>query len=255
MKNVKKFIIFLAGCLILTGCGSQIPDLTPEQTETLTQYAAGVLLKYDKNYDSGIMSEEEMAELMRKQITSTPTPTPLPQSEDEKEASQGASDEIPEDLIGTGAEEPVDNRTIAELFAMEGIDISYIGYEITQSYPENDTDEWYFAMDAIEGDRLLVLKFRVTNETQEAREVDVLNLTPRFRIFINGGAQINAATTLLTDDLKTLKAALQPGESIDEVIIVEITDAEAQMFNQNAVLELLIKLQDDSLRIMLEDGQ
>lgn len=249
MKNAKKLLICFVGCLMLSGCGAQFPELSAEQEEVITQYAATTLLKYDANYDSGLMSEEEMAEMMREMITPTPTPTPIPTQVPEMEMVEDDSeDEISEELIGD-VEEPVDNRTIAEVFGLEGIDISYTGFDIVDSYPENETDEWYFAMDAVEGNHLLVLKFDVTNQSATEVEVDILNIAPRFRVFINDGEQINASTTLLTDDLKTMKMVLQPGETVQEVIVVEITESEAQELNaDDATLELMIRLTEDSLR-------
>lgn len=251
MKNGKKLIAGMVACLLLNGCGAQIPELTQEQTDKVVQYAAGILLKYDRNYDSGIMSEEEMAAQIRKQITPTPTPVPEKNAEDPGQTEQES--EVPEDLIGT-KEDPVDHRTIAEFLSLNGVDISYTGYDIAASYPENETDEWYFAMDAVEGDQLLIIKFRVTNISQETMTVDILNLAPRFRAFIADGPQINAATTLLTDDLKTLQTTLQPAESVDEVVVVEITDQEAQSLQNGASLDLAVRLPSDTLKIRLEEG-
>ncbi len=251
MKNGKKLIAGMVACLLLNGCGAQIPELTQEQTDKVVQYAAGILLKYDRNYDSGIMSEEEMAAQIRKQITPTPTPVPEKNAEDPGQTEQ--ENEVSEDLIGT-KEDLVDHRTIAEFLSLNGVDISYTGYDIAASYPENETDEWYFAMDAVEGDQLLIIKFRVTNISQETMTVDILNLAPRFRAFIAGGPQINAATTLLTDDLKTLQTTLQPAESVDEVVVVEITDQEAQSLQNGASLDLAVRLSSDTLKIRLEEG-
>ena len=251
MKKAKKIIVCLVGCLMLSGCGAQIPELNAEQEEIITQYAATTLLKYDANYESGLMSEEEMAALMREMITPTPMPTPTPtQAPESEDVEEDSQDEIPEELIGE--EEPVDNRTIAEFFLLEGIDISYAGYDIVDSYPESTTDDWYFAMDAVEGNQLLVLKFDVVNTGTTETEVDILNMTPRFRVFINDGEQINASTTLLTDDLKTMKMVLQPGEVVQEVIVIEISEAEVlELSAEDAVRELMIRLDDDSLRMKL----
>lgn len=251
MKKAKKIIVCLIGCLMLSGCGAQIPELNAEQEEIITQYAATTLLKYDANYESGLMSEEEMAALMREMITPTPMPTPTPtQAPESENVEEDSQDEMPEELIGE--EEPVDNRTIAEFFGLEGIDISYAGYDIVDSYPESGTDDWYFAMDAVEGNQLLVLKFDVANTGTTETEVDILNMTPRFRAFINGGEQINASTTLLTDDLKTMKMVLQPGETVQEVIVIEISEAEVlELSAEDAVLELMIRLDEDSLRMKL----
>ena len=152
MKQIRGAAGILACTIILSGCGAQIPNMTEEQTEAVTQYAADLLLQSDRNYDSGIMSEDEMAKLMRRQIT----PTPRPEA-DEPQPDENGQDEIPEELIGGGESDiVVDHRTMSEFFGMDGIDISFAGYGIYDSYPESDSDEFYFAMDAVEGCELWV---------------------------------------------------------------------------------------------------
>lgn len=252
MNRRKGAVALLASVLILTGCGAQIPQMTEEQTEIVTQYAANLLLKYDKNYESGILSEDRMAEMMRRQIVPTPIPS-IEEQEEYADDTQG-QDHVEEDLIGGGNTDIViDNRTLAEFFGLEGIDITYMGYSLTDSYPESDSDEFYFAMDATMGCKLLVIQFQVTNQSAEAYHVDILNQSPRFRLFINGGEQINALTTLLTDDLKTMNDTLEAGESKTEVIIVEITqeDAELLQSSEELQLDLTVKTQEDSLTISL----
>lgn len=249
MKRVKGVIALLASILMLVGCGAQIPNMTEEETEVVTQYAANLLLKYDKNYESGIMSEDEMAKLLRRQIT----PTPVPQVE-EPETEPEQKDEIAEDLIGGGTSEiVVDNRSMAEFFGLNGIDITYTGYSILDSYPESSDEAFYFAMDAVEGHKLLVLQFQVTNQSAEAQNVDVLNQAARFRVFINGGEQQNALTTLLTDDLKNMNVTLEAGATVSKVIVVEITEEEADSMQsaEELQLDMTIKIDGDALTLAL----
>ncbi|MDE6714798.1 MAG: hypothetical protein K2K20_13820 [Lachnospiraceae bacterium] len=46
----------------LSGCGNAIPDMTEEQQSMVTEYAAQLLLKYDANYQSTILTEEQSRE-------------------------------------------------------------------------------------------------------------------------------------------------------------------------------------------------
>ena len=45
---------------IFAGCGEQLPDMTKEQEALVTEYAAGLLLKYDDSFDNGILSAKEL---------------------------------------------------------------------------------------------------------------------------------------------------------------------------------------------------
>jgi len=61
----KKFLIIsilLCMCLGLTGCGNQIPELSDSDMTLVTTYAATLLLKYDKNYQSNLLNDEKLAE-------------------------------------------------------------------------------------------------------------------------------------------------------------------------------------------------
>ena len=57
---MKKSMISLAvatAMISLVGCGNQIPDMTQEQQALVVEYAAGEILKYDKNYSSKLNAE------------------------------------------------------------------------------------------------------------------------------------------------------------------------------------------------------
>ena len=43
-------------------------DMTEEQEQLLIEYAAGLLLKYDKAFDGGLLSEEALAKAEEKEI-------------------------------------------------------------------------------------------------------------------------------------------------------------------------------------------
>ena len=59
---------------MLTGCLEATP-LTDEEMDVAAEYAASLLLKYDKHYDTPLYYTEE------REVRLTPTPTPTPPSE------------------------------------------------------------------------------------------------------------------------------------------------------------------------------
>ena len=50
MKRVLVGLLIGAVCFSFAGCGSEIPEMTEEQQELVVEYAAGELLKFDKNH-------------------------------------------------------------------------------------------------------------------------------------------------------------------------------------------------------------
>lgn len=250
----KKWCVISVICVMavtLCGCGGKYPELSDEQEQAVIKYAAALLYENDQNRASRLMTEEEMILAMQRRAAHTympPTPVPEPEDGEDKEHSDGQGTENP-----SGSEPVVETRTLAEFFGFSGIDISYQGYFLTKSYPEESEEELYFAMDALPGNELLLLQYTITNQRAEAAQVDILNLKPRFRLFINDGGQINAMSTLLLDDMKTTNCTLQSGESCQVVVVFEVTEEEAASIQQ---LRLTVKTEEDSWTVeLLQSGE
>lgn len=248
----KKWCVMAVVCMMavtLCGCGGKYPDLSEEQEQAVVKYAAALLYENDQNRASRLMTEEEMILAMQRRAAHAyVAPTPIPEEGEDKEHSDGQGTENPSEN-----EPVVETRTLAEFFGFSGIDISYQGYFLTKSYPEESGDELYFAMDALTGNELLLLQYTITNLRTEAAQVDILDLKPRFRLFINDGGQINAMSTLLLDDMKTTNCTLQPGESSNVVVVFEVTEEEAASIQG---LRLTVKTEEDSWTVeLLQTGE
>lgn len=231
----------------LCGCGGKYPELTDDDEQAILKYAATLLYENDQNRDSRLMTEDEMILAMQRRAAHAYMPEPEPTKAPEQDSDgEHADGRIEDDLIGGG--EVVETRTLAEFFGLPGIDISYQGYFFTKSYPEDSEDDFYFAMDALYGNELLILQYTITNQNAQAAQVNILDIKPRFRAFINDGAQINALTTLLLDDMKTTNCTLEPGESRAVVVVFEVTEAEAASMQQ---LRLTVKTEEDSWTVEL----
>ena len=246
----KKWCVIAGICMMtaaLCGCGGKYPELTDDDEQAILKYAATLLYENDQNRDSRLMTEDEMILAMQRRAAHAYMPEPEPTKAPEQDSDGEHADGRPEDdLIGGG--EVVETRTLAEFFGLPGIDISYQGYFFTKSYPENSEDDFYFAMDALYGSELLILQYTITNQNAGTAQVNILDLKPRFRAFINDGAQINALTTLLLDDMKTTNCTLEPGESRAVVVVFEVTEAEAASMQQ---LRLTVKTEEDSWSVPL----
>ena len=73
MRRVGAFLCGITAAILMTGCGSVMPDLTEEETEIISEYAAGVLLKYDRVHGGRLMSEAEYEAEENKTKSAGPT--------------------------------------------------------------------------------------------------------------------------------------------------------------------------------------
>ena len=220
MKKRMALLCSVAVACMLSGCGASVPDLTDEESQIIADYAAGVLLNYDKNYAGRLMDMAEVqaaeAEIAQEEKT------------EEQNAEEKPAEPVPEEgtisEAGNGNDAQVVDRsqetvevqeasTIEEYYGIEGFSFSYAGFELVKSYPE-ETDE----------NTLLVVKFNVTNQSGAEKELNMLDYGAKFRIGVNG-QQENALSTMLLNDMESYHNTVPAGESVELVSIVEVPES------------------------------
>ncbi len=232
----------------LSGCGtfeSKIPDLTEEQQELVVEYATEVLLHYDRlngdkirpvkysvvTDDGNTLSEDEYENKLKDDMSADAGLT-LP--ENDVPAPEVATDTDTENNV---EEEPVVSSfsSISDCFGLSGVSIEPVGYEVTDFYPQSPTE--YFVMNATEGNRLVILRFKLSNTSGADMRVDVPYGDVKYKIALNGNTR-NALTTLLVNDLGTYSRDLLAGESEEVVLVGEFGSADADNISS---LSLAIK--------------
>lgn len=221
----KSGLIFaVAASLCMTACGSTIPDMTEEQEAMIVEYAAGLLLKYDRNYHGRLLEEDELAEAEQKEAERL-----------EKLAAEEAVEE-PEEIaeettqVVDVSEEPevITYRSIEEFYGIDGVAINYAGYELKDMYPDDGADNMFFAMNASSGCKLVVLHFDVENISGQDKGLDMLTLETKFKLSFSGESPKYALTTMLTNDLASYKGTIAAGSSEQLVLVAELQEDKAQ---------------------------
>lgn len=223
MKKVGIFLCSVMAVVLMTGCGSVMPDLTQEETDIISEYAVGVLLKYDRVSSGRLMSssEYEAAEIKKMEKETAAEAEESEKEEEEAPDMESANDTEVVDRSQDG-ESAATPSTIEEFYGIQDFAFQYSGYELTQSYPSGNEEEIFFSMDATEGMQLLVLKFSAMNTSAADQTLDMLNYGARFRIAVNGAAGENALSTMLLNDLQSYKGLVPAGSAMELVSIVEV---------------------------------
>lgn len=240
-KGYVKVTAFAAAMmLLLTGCGTDYPDLTAEQEKMVGEYAAKLLLKYDANNRARLIAREELEEETVAEETEAPVEETTEQPEEETTVETPKTDAT---VSETENVPPANMISSPEEFyeLAEGISIDYQGMESCVSYPPEGQADSYFALDATEGKSLMVLKFKIENHAQSEQEVNLLAQNVLFRITANGGYTRNTLTTMLLDDMSTYVGELAAGETADVVLLVEVDNDVA-----NNISTLMLNLKNES---------
>ena len=134
MKKMNVLLCSVAAAFVMTGCG-EMPELTQEESELISEYAVGVLLKYDTAYNNRLVDTpaddpaEEETELPEEE---NPEEEPEPEMEEPAEVVDVSQDEEEAQPMVSSVE---------EYYGIPNVMISYTGYELTDSYPPSEEGE------------------------------------------------------------------------------------------------------------------
>lgn len=260
--NKKRISVMLSAAMLatmLSGCGNTIPELSEEETQQVSEYASAILLSYDTDYQSRLLDEDEIAEAEAEEARKKAAEEAAKKAAEEEAAAE-AEKQAAEDAESGAGEVTAQAKPIAEFLGLEGVEITYQGFELTDFYPaqaEVSTEgteaeanlDAFFSMNAAQGDKLVILKFQVSNLSAEDKTVDLLSQNVRFRLSYNGAAKENALTTMLTDDLSTMNAVVAAGSSTEAVLVTEMPTEQAQEISSIA---LSIKYNEETETLSLQ---
>lgn len=218
-KNMVCGALLCAMMLSMTACGNEIPDLTEEESQRIGEYAAVTLLKYDANNRSRLVDPEVVIAKLEKEAAKETTKA----SQEEGKAEETGSTGTTEVTMPTAQEEIT--ASMEDFFGLpEGVSIIYEDYMVADSYPEDGVEDDYFALDASMGKKLLVLRFHLTNGTEQEEKIDLLNTNSRYIITVNDSIRANALTTMLPNDMSTYEETLEPGQTQELVLLLEVNE-------------------------------
>lgn len=228
----KKILMSLAAIFtvgLVSGC-SEGKDLTDKERTIIAEYAADVLLRYDKNYNAKYTDETE--ETITPVVSASPTASPEPvvdivaaEAPIITEVPVVTQEVIPEQTITADTPQQstgISPLEIGKLFGLDGVEMNYQGMEAVYSYPP--TDDLGFKLDATSGCKLVVLKFELSNVSEASKSCNIIGQNIKFRMRFNGTDYFSVQKTLLHNDLASMNVILKPGEKQSAVVISQVQD-------------------------------
>lgn len=210
MKKRKIAMICLSAVL-LAGCGDAMPEMTDEQAELIGEYAAITLMKYDAAGRSRLV---DLSQIEEKAEEPSAAPTiPVPEQPAEKETP-----ETP--IVDKTVKEELTTESLGSCLDLpEGVSLLYEGYDLEASY---QTGASHLAVEASEGNQLLVLHFTLRNTSGADQEIDLLRTQNTYRVTVNDDYVRNVQMTMLDNDLLTYSGTLSNGGTEEVVLLAEV---------------------------------
>lgn len=243
MKKYKYLLISIvvfAG--LLCGCGSNIPEMSEAQEAVVTEYATNLLVKYSPLTDRALLNEDQLEAGIVKEAEEWERLMKTKELEkaylDAAEKGETLADnpEQGENVSNEETVEMVPQRTVSEFFAEDSISIDYVSYLLCDSYPENSEEEFFMAMDAAAGKQLCVVTFAVRNLSGTEQSLNMLGKQGRFSLQIDGGAAVQAQSTLLMDDLSSYAGVIPANGEEQLVLVFEVSDGVAQIGSMDLIM-------------------
>lgn len=229
--------------VMLTGCGTPMAKLTPEEENMIVAYASGSVARNNRYMVQGLTYLREDESDSRDN------------QEPESEQEEAGEDQEPEtgQAGPSEGEEPESGEpemagqeaTLSEALGQAPVSVEYRGYEICKNYLVGD----YFALNSKPGMTYLVLHMGIVNTSQEAAEYSLLTRNLLCGIYINDAFAAYAVETVLPEDFLTFSGTLEGAAEAGTVVIFEVPEEAAQ-----GIQSLAMSLEADgtAYRVALE---
>lgn len=252
----KLLFVGLAAILAVSsmGCTKTI-ELTDDENYMIAEYAAELLLKYDKNINLKYYDETVNVHTVTDATATDPDEITTTEAAVSEEAAVDATEEdfdesVTEwtDVSGIRSDETSD-FDIAGFAGIDTVSIRYAYYMILDKYPSYDQDGIYMEIMAPEGYKLLVLKFDVENKTNYEQTIDMYDKELEYKIIVNDSKRAGQMLTILIDDLYTYQMVLSGSMREEAVLLFQVSESVADKISD---LKLQVTYDGESRVIQLQ---
>ncbi len=224
----KKIIIVGLSAMLCMLCGClEVTPLTEEEMDVVAEYAASLLLKYDRNYNTPVYYVEEREERLTPTPTPTPeptvkaTPTPTATGSNSSQNSTNTPDATPTPAASMFNEEET-SKQLTEIIDAENITVTCEGYELKKSVQSTE----YFSLVAKEGRQYVVVNFLLHNNTDADQIFDASKSGLEYTIDINTGTISRVSLSMLQNDLQYMEITVPANGTAEAVLVFEVAETE-----------------------------
>ena len=238
----RKFLLVLIAGMIfnMVGCVNAI-DLDDKQQDMFVGYAVHSVLEYDKNYMVELNEVEEPSSEEVEQDTQGET------TKEDETSAVGGENETSSGTDKPVVETPSVTTTMTRALDVDNLSINYTGVVVDDVYPRTQ-GEPAFALKAFTGNKLVVLKFDVTNTSDSDVSLDMVSKSLTIKGIFNKSIKTIAQVTLLPEALNTFKATIPAGKTVQTVLVFEMTEKNANNLT-SIVLDIMSSKGTNSVNI------
>lgn len=217
-RNIKMAAVAFTAIITLTGCGTQLYDMTDAEQSLIANYSAYVVAKHNIYQQDGMTNATEDTEDIEKVDEGSP---------DNSHSQDNKTSEAGNDKSSNSQKEPAASQekkvSLAEATGYGSLDITYNGATESDVYNEGS----YYSMTAGSGNTFAIMKFTLKNPTGEDINVDMFGNARTYKATFPDGKEYTAEGTFLTYSLNTFQGTVKAGGSVDVVLLFKIPQGTA----------------------------
>ena len=217
-RNIKMAAVAFTAIITLTGCGTQLYDMTDAEQSLIANYSAYVVAKHNIYQQDGMTNATEDTEDTEKVDEVSP---------DNSHSQDNKTSEAGNDKSSNSQKEPAASQekkvSLAEATGYGSLDITYNGATESDVYNEGS----YYSMTAGSGNTFAVMKFTLKNPTGEDINVDMFGNARTYKATFPDGKEYTAEGTFLTYSLNTFQGTVKAGGAVDVVLLFKIPQGTA----------------------------
>ena len=168
-KFVRASAVLLSCSIFMTGCGFvDIPDLSDEQTELLSEYAVNHLLKHAQGSNERILSAEEVQKAESEAAAEEKAHANEKAGVNSKNSAKQDKENADTSSKNSSDGAAVTDTSISDFFGIQGVDIEFRDFDVCSSYPddlsEDDSESQSALADSSDTDETISDKASETKE-------------------------------------------------------------------------------------------
>jgi hypothetical protein len=153
----------------MTGCGFvDIPDLSDEQTELISEYAVNLLLKHAQGSNERILSAEEVQKAESEAAAEEKAHANEKAGVNSKNSAKQDKENADTSSKNSSDGAAVTDTSISDFFGIQGVDIEFRDFDVCSSYPddlsEDDSESQSALADSSDTDETISDKASETKE-------------------------------------------------------------------------------------------
>lgn len=221
MKKFKRYLCVACAMMmfLLTGCGTELYELTAEEETLIIHSAAYFIAKHNIQQKDGV------------------TGYPLPDSFEEESESEFESESENDDTSDDTIIKPKPSEDLSALSELIGhaqdVKITYAGSKSVKRYVEG-----FYDLEAGAGKIFYVMKLKLTNTTDRDVTINNAAKSPVVKL-ISDAVKAKSEVTFLSNDFSTYQGTIKAGESVETVLLFEVSESAIEKITSPA-LELTV---------------